>query len=73
MEIVGNIFKLPTFHVELGDILRPEYTLEEIFNDLAAADNPCIVAIDEFQQLPFSRYFGSTVLSLFLLPYIKTK
>lgn len=42
---------LPTFSVELGDIDRPEYTLEEIFKYLAAADKPCIVAIDEFQQI----------------------
>lgn len=42
---------MPTFSVELGDIDRPEYTLEEIFKSLAAADRPCIVAIDEFQQI----------------------
>jgi len=42
---------LPTFNVELGDIKRPEYTLEEIFTYLAAADKPCIIAIDEFQQI----------------------
>lgn len=42
---------LPTFNVELGDIERPAYTLEEIFKYLAAADKPCIVAIDEFQQI----------------------
>lgn len=41
----------PTFNVELGDIDRPEYTLEEIFKLLASADKPCIVAIDEFQQI----------------------
>ena len=42
---------MPTFNVELGDIERPEYTLEEIFQYLASADRPCIVAIDEFQQI----------------------
>lgn len=42
---------LPTFNVELGDIDRPEYTLEEVFKYLASADKPCIVAIDEFQQI----------------------
>ena len=42
---------LPTFNVELGDIERPEYTLEEIFHYLENADKPCIVAIDEFQQI----------------------
>lgn len=42
---------LPTFNVELGDIVRPEYTLDEIFQYLSNADKPCIVAIDEFQQV----------------------
>jgi len=42
---------LPTFNVELGDIERPEFTLEEIFKYLVSADKPCIVAIDEFQQI----------------------
>lgn len=42
---------LPAFNIELGDIERPEYTLDEIFCYLATADKPCIVAIDEFQQV----------------------
>lgn len=41
----------PTFNIELGDIERPEYTLDEIFQYLAHADKPCLVAIDEFQQI----------------------
>lgn len=41
----------PTFSVGLGDIEQPEYTLEEIFDYLQQADRPCIVAIDEFQQI----------------------
>lgn len=41
----------PTFNIELGDIERPEYTLDEIFHYLEYADKPCIVAIDEFQQV----------------------
>ncbi len=42
---------MPTFNIELGDIDRPEYTLDEIFRYLETADKPCIVAIDEFQQI----------------------
>lgn len=42
---------LPTFNIELGDIELPEYTLDEIFQYLSHADKPCIVAIDEFQQI----------------------
>ena len=45
------VTNMPTFNVELGDIEMPEYTLEEIFKFLANADKPCIVAIDEFQQI----------------------
>ena len=42
---------MPTFSIGLGDIEQPEYTLEEIFSYLKQADRPCIVAIDEFQQI----------------------
>lgn len=41
----------PTFSIELGDIERPEFLLGEIFYYLEQADKPCIVAIDEFQQI----------------------
>ena len=42
---------MPSFSISLGDIASPEYTLEEIFAYLSKADKPCIVAIDEFQQI----------------------
>lgn len=45
------ISNMPTFNIGLGDIEYPEYTLEEIFRYLSHADKPCIVAIDEFQQI----------------------
>ncbi len=41
----------PTFSIELGDIEKPEHTLEEIFAYLQTADKPCLVTIDEFQQI----------------------
>lgn len=41
----------PTFSIRLGDIAEPSYTLDEIFEYLEKADRPCIVAIDEFQQI----------------------
>lgn len=41
----------PTFDIKLGDITNPTYTLEEIFACLEQADQHCIVAIDEFQQI----------------------
>lgn len=35
----------------LGDIKDPQKTLDEIFRYLDTADKPCVVAIDEFQQI----------------------
>ncbi len=41
----------PAFGISLGDIQQPEFTLEEIFTYLDNAGKPCLVAIDEFQQI----------------------
>lgn len=41
----------PTFEIGLGEITEPEKTIEEIFQYLEQANKPCIVAIDEFQQI----------------------
>ena len=40
-----------SWNVGIGDIKSPNFTLEEIFNYLKAADKKCIVAIDEFQVI----------------------
>ena len=42
---------LPSLDLGLGDIQAPQTTLDEIFSYLNEADKPCIVAIDEFQQI----------------------
>lgn len=41
----------PVFDIGIGEITSPQTTLEEIFTYLENADKPCIVAIDEFQQI----------------------
>ena len=41
----------PTFDIKLGDITNPAYTLEEIFACMEQAEQHCVVAIDEFQQI----------------------
>lgn len=46
-DFAGN----PSFNIQLGDIHNSMGTLDEIFKYLAKADKPCIVAIDEFQQI----------------------
>lgn len=38
-------------HGQLGDIQNPSNTLDEIFRYLEKANKPCLVAIDEFQQI----------------------
>lgn len=40
-----------SFNVQVGDIHVGNNTLDEIFRYLDEADMPCIVAIDEFQQI----------------------
>ena len=45
------IYDEPSFDISLGDIQTPQTTLDEIFEYLEAADMPCVVAIDEFQQI----------------------
>lgn len=44
-------FGKPSWNLELGDIKKPEVSLDEIFQYLAQADRPCLVAIDEFQTI----------------------
>ena len=39
------------FNLSLGEIVRPQESLEEIFRYLDESPKPCIVAIDEFQQI----------------------
>ena len=42
---------MPSFSIGIGEIKHPQTTIDEIFNYLEGADKPCIVAIDEFQQI----------------------
>ena len=46
-DVTGN----PSFNLQLGDIHDSNVTLDEIFKYLETAGKPCIVAIDEFQQI----------------------
>ena len=50
------------FDLALGDILQPKTSLEEIFKWLEKSDVPCVVAIDEFQQI--AEYQEKNVLGL---------
>ena len=52
-EISFDINNTPTWSLGLGDIENPTITLDEIFQYLNHADKPCLVAIDEFQQITY--------------------
>ena len=58
-EISFDMNGMPTWSVGLGSINNPSITLDEIFSYLNQADKPCLVAIDEFQQI--TRYDDETV------------
>lgn len=40
-----------SLNIQVGDINQSKVTLKEIFDYLNSADRPCIIAIDEFQQI----------------------
>lgn len=40
-----------SLNIQVGDINESRVTLKEIFDYLGTADRPCIIAIDEFQQI----------------------
>ena len=59
---IDPVTYMPTFDLKLGQINMPEYTLDEIFIYLEKAEMPCIVAIDEFQQI--TKYPGGNIEAL---------
>ncbi|MBQ3325067.1 MAG: ATP-binding protein [Muribaculaceae bacterium] len=50
-EITFDFSGNPVWRMGLSNIENPSITLDEIFGYLNNADKPCIVAIDEFQQI----------------------
>ena len=42
---------MPVFDIGIGEIQFPQTSLKEIFSYLENSDRPCIVALDEFQQI----------------------
>ena len=67
-EISFDINGMPSWSVGLGEIRNPVTTLDEIFSYLQSSNRPCIVAIDEFQQI--TKYGDSSVEAL-LRTYIQ--
>lgn len=48
---VSSITGEPSFDISLGELENPQTTLDEIFEYLESNERPCVVAIDEFQQI----------------------
>ena len=46
-----DVAGVPSFNVGLNDIVSETATLDELFQYLMNAGKPCIIAIDEFQQI----------------------
>lgn len=67
-EVTFDINGLPVWNISLGAISNPEATLDEIFTYLAQADRPCLVAIDEFQQITT---YGDTRVEALLRTYVQ--
>lgn len=68
-EITYDINNFPTWSIGLGNIENPMVTLDEIFQYLGQADRPCIIAIDEFQQI--TRYAEAHNIEAMLRTYIQ--
>ena len=58
----------PSWTLSIGDIAAPTTTLDEIFSYLEQADKPCIVAIDEFQQIT---HYGDNLLEATLRTHVQ--
>ena len=41
----------PSFDIGIGDSENPDRTIRELFDYMEASEKPCILAIDEFQQI----------------------
>lgn len=48
-DVMGNA----TWNLETGILHSPTFTLDQIFEYLQSSERPCIVAIDEFQQIMY--------------------
>ena len=68
-EISFDISGMPVWSVRIGAIENPMITLDEIFQYLNHVSEPCIVAIDEFQQI--TRYDQEQNIEALLRTYIQ--
>ena len=68
-DITFDVYGQPSLGVSMGSIDKPEASIDEIFRFLENADRPCMVAIDEFQQI--ASYSESANVEALLRTYIQ--
>ncbi|MCC8070514.1 MAG: ATP-binding protein [Bacteroidales bacterium] len=68
-QLTFDVNGLPVWSLGVGEGLSPEITLDEIFRYLNASEMPCIVAIDEFQQI--AKYKDSWTVEALLRTHIQ--
>ena len=68
-DVTFDVLGMPSLGVSMGSIDKPEVSLDEIFRFLEQADRPCLVAIDEFQQI--ASYSGNANVEALLRTYIQ--
>ncbi len=68
-EITFDVNGQPSWGIGLGTIANPAATLDEIFSYLNSADRPCLIAIDEFQQI--TKYADNANIEAVLRTYIQ--
>ena len=68
-DITFDVFGQPSLGVSMGSINQPETSLDEIFQFLEHADRPCLVAIDESQQI--ASYSGNANVEALLRTHIQ--
>ncbi len=60
---IDSISGEPSFDIGIGDIAHPDKTIKEAFEYMEASGRPCILAVDEFQQI---REYPETTVEAFI-------
>ena len=68
-DITFDALGQPSWGMSMGNITNPETSLDEIFKFLGDSGRPCLVAIDEFQQI--ANYTGHPNVEAQLRTYIQ--
>ncbi len=68
-QLTFDINGIPVWNIGIGESFTPDLTLDEIFQYLNSSDTPCLIAIDEFQQI--TKYKDAWKVEALLRTYIQ--